>query len=313
VCVLDGPESLKGKKVCVDLLEYPLGRNAEVTPAKEEMLYFVAAVDRAYRKRSFRTIRNPEGPVYLTHYRLPAALEKDVLAALRRRDGYPIVSIQEGGEKVSRREVFAVDEGELCHFDVSSSKVLARRKFEARLGRDAALTEDGKEFFVIDGGIPRSPRVWIDRVNVESGKATRGGEFEVRSFTGNDRGLVPGGKFFYIGDPGFYLFDRQSLKPVTSRAFRGTDSLSLHFTRDGSRFAVVTGGRIFVDRNLRQWDPGTQSVVRIHQTQTGRTLGAFPASTRGVSVKFSPDGKRLAVSNDDGTFEVWDLSALDRL
>jgi WD40 repeat protein len=58
--------------------------------------------------------------------------------------------------------------------------------------------------------------------------------------------------------------------------------------------------------------PGTQSVVRIHETRTGRTLGAFPASTRWVSVRFSPDGKQLAVANDDGTLELWDLSALDR-
>jgi hypothetical protein len=28
---------------------------------------------------------------------------------------------------------------------------------------------------------------------------------------------------------------------------------------------------------------------------------------------FSPDGKQLAVLNDDGTFELWDRSALSRL
>jgi WD40 repeat protein len=74
----------------------------------------------------------------------------------------------------------------------------------------------------------------------------------------------------------------------------------------------VTGSRIYVDRNLRQWDAQTQSVVRMHHTETGRTLGAFPASTRWVSVKFAPDAKQLAVTNDDGTFELWDLSALYR-
>jgi WD40 repeat protein len=37
-----------------------------------------------------------------------------------------------------------------------------------------------------------------------------------------------------------------------------------------------------------------------------------PAATRWVSVKFSPGGKQLAVINDDGTFELWSLSALDR-
>jgi WD40 repeat protein len=52
--------------------------------------------------------------------------------------------------------------------------------------------------------------------------------------------------------------------------------------------------------------------VRIHDTKTGRTLGAFPASTRWVSVKFAPDGKQRAVTNDDGTFELWNLSTLNR-
>ena len=210
------------------------------------------------------------------------------------------------------REVYAVSGGELCHFDATTGRVLARRKFEARLGRSDRLTEDGKDFFVIGGGIPKYTTVEVRRVGVESGKETPVGEFRLGTFSGNDRGLVPGGKWFYVGDPGFYLFDSRTLMPVTSRAFCGISSLSLDFTADGSRFAVVTGGRIFVDRKLRQWDPQTQSVVRVHQTETGRTLGAFPASTRWVSVKFSPDGKQLAVTNDDGTFELWELSALER-
>jgi WD40 repeat protein len=214
-----------------------------------------------------------------------------------------------GAQWLNDREVFVLSGGELCHFDVTTGKVLARRKFGPPGGN---LSENGKHFFVIGGGIPRSPRVWVDRVDIQTGKSKRVGEFEVSRFTGNGRGLVPGGKLFYISDPGLYLFDRKTLRPVVSRPFRGTDSLSLAFTADGSRFCVVTGGRIYVDRNLRRWDPGTQSVVRIHDTQTGRTLGAFPASTRWVSVKFSPDGKQLAVINDDGTFELWGLSVLDR-
>jgi len=213
---------------------------------------------------------------------------------------------------VSDHEVLVVTAKELCRFDVITGEVLARRKFEVELGRWTRLTDNRKDFFVIDGGIPKYPTVEVRRVGVESGEATAVGEFRLRTFSGNRASLVPGDKYFYIGDPGFYLFDSRTLKPVTSRAFRGTNSLSLDFTRDGTRFVVVTGGTIYVDRNLRQWDPQTQSVVRIHDTETGRTLGAFPASTRWVSVKFSPAGKQLAVTNDDGTFELWDISALNR-
>src|SRR5262249_46729737 len=153
-----------------------------------------------------------------------------------------------------------------------TGKVIARREFKAEFGRGADLTEDGKDYFIIGGWLPRSPSVSIDRVSLQTSRSTRVGEFTLGRFTGNDRGLVPGGKYFYIGDPGLFLFDRQPLKPVMERTFRGTNTLSLHFTHDGSRFAIVTGGRINVDRNLRQWDPGTQSVVRIHDTKSGRTL-----------------------------------------
>jgi WD40 repeat protein len=208
-------------------------------------------------------------------------------------------------------EVYTVAGGELCHFDAATGKVLARRKLTIRPERSASLTEDGKDIFIVAGGIPKYPRVEVRRVSVQTGKETLVGEFNLRTFSGNDAGLVPGGSFFYIGNPGFYLFDSRTLKPVASRAFRGTDSLSLAFADEGTRFAVVTGGQIHLDRNLRQWDPQTQSVVRVHDTQTSRTLGAFPASTRWVSVKLSPDGKQLAVANDDGTFELWDLSALN--
>jgi WD40 repeat protein len=199
----------------------------------------------------------------------------------------------------SDREVYALDDGELWHIDVISGKTLARRKFSTSIDRDAVLTEDGNGFLVVEGADDASPVVKVDRISVRTGEATSIGEVRLRRFFASMRGLVPGGKFWYLADPAFYLFDSKSMKLVTSRAFRDSDVFQLAFTRDGERCAVVS-------------DPGTKTVVRVHETRTGRTLGAFLASTRWVSVKFSPDGKQLAVINDDGTFELWDLSPLDR-
>jgi WD40 repeat protein len=213
------------------------------------------------------------------------------------------------------REVYAMGHHRLRHFDVTCGKVLARRKFKTSPGPGAVLTEDGKDFLAVGGDV-ESPVIELERVSMRTGKAARVGEIRWRRFAASQRGVVPGGKFFYIADPGFYLFDTKSMKLVASRAFRGADVLRLAFTRDGSRFAVVTGGRIHVDLGpglqLKEWDPETQTVVRIHDTRTGRTLGAFPASMRWASVKFAPDGRRLAVINNDGTFELWDLSPLER-
>jgi WD40 repeat protein len=214
------------------------------------------------------------------------------------------------------REVYALDACGLCHFDVLRDEVLARRRFDSRIDNPARLSEDGKNLLVLTGDIEFGG-IGLRRVNVQTGKSTPVSGLRLRRFFGPKRGVVPGGKFLYVADPGFYLFDSESMKLVTSRAFRGTDVLGLSFTRDGSRFAAVTGGRIHVDFSvqdgLRQWDPETKSLIRIHDTPTGRTLGALPATTRWVSVKFAPDGKQLAVINDDGTFELWDLSALKGL
>jgi len=210
---------------------------------------------------------------------------------------------------INDHEVYMVTAGELCHFDAITGKVIARREFKTELGRWSKLTEDGKDFLTIGGAIPRSSSVEVQRVNVATGQSTLVGKCGLSAFSGNNAGVLPGAKFFYVSDPGIYLFDSRTLKPVASL---DCDSiLSLSFTSDGSRFAAVTGSRIYVDRNLQQWDSQTQSVVRIHDAQTGRTLGAFPTSTRWVTVKLSHDGKQLAVTNDDGTIELWDLSALN--
>ena len=126
---------------------------------------------------------------------------------------------------------------------------------------------------------------------------------------GQTSGLVPGGKHFYVADPNVYIFDRRTCRRVAERIFKGTDLLGLSFSGDGSRYAVVTGARVYVTRRLGRLDPGTRSIVRVHDTLSGRTLFAFPASTRWASVKLSPDGRRLAVINDDGTIELHHLPA----
>lgn len=128
----------------------------------------------------------------------------------------------------------------------------------------------------------------------------------------NKYGMVPGGKYVYAGDPDLFLLEWPNMKVVAQRRFRKADLLDLAFTHRGDRYAVVTGGRIFIDETLRSWDPKTASIVRIHETLSGKTLAGFPTSTRWARVRFSPDDNRLAIINDDNTIEVWDLSKLPR-
>ena len=59
-------------------------------------------------------------------------------------------------------------------------------------------------------------------------------------------------------------------------------------------------------------DAEKQILVRIHDTLSGRTVGAF-ASAAGVrEVKFDATGRRLVVIHDDDSLELWDLSALPK-
>jgi WD40 repeat protein len=192
-----------------------------------------------------------------------------------------------------------------CVFDCMTGRIV--REFETERCEDGYPNPDGKALFIIDGDGFHLPEGSLCRVDTVAGKKTELGKFQLQHATGNSRGLVPGGKYFYVADPGMYVFDRQTFQLVAAHAFRGTDLLSHSFSADGSRYAVATGGRIFIGEELRQHDPHTSSVIRVVETLSAKTQLAFFASTRWVRVKLAPDASRLAVVNDDNTIEMWKM------
>jgi WD40 repeat protein len=94
VRLLYGSELKAGDKNVLEIVDHIrcLGKVAELRP--EPMLYFLRF------GRDF-----PHQKVYYVDTRLPMACEADVLAALKRRDLYPIVWTTERGKKVRGREV----------------------------------------------------------------------------------------------------------------------------------------------------------------------------------------------------------------
>lgn len=170
------------------------------------------------------------------------------------------------------------------------------------------LTENGKDLFFIDGG-GKSTTLDIYTRDIKNKKITTLGRIELNyGCWCNDKGIVPGGKNFFFGDPGMYIYDRKTVKPISVKEFRDVDILNNTFSSDGERYALVTGGRLFIGEGFKLFDPKTQSIVRIHNTDTGKTLFAFPSSTRWIrAIKFSPDGKSVLLIRNDNVIESREL------
>jgi len=172
------------------------------------------------------------------------------------------------------------------------------------LGR--CLSDDGKTFFSISGGL-LCGSVELLRFSLESGQTVTVGKTWPPRFTGNAMGLVPGGRYFYVADPGMYIFDRDSLRLVAQKRLNGKDLLSIAFNRSGSRCAVAIGARKFVsERGI--FDPGIDVVLCVYETLSGKTLFALPLHERYVrNIAFSRADDRLAVVTDSGAVELWKL------
>ncbi len=171
-----------------------------------------------------------------------------------------------------------------------------------------ALTEDGRHLLVIHGfhkGWGTLEGEWIDTTTLTSRKF---GENRVDRQPNGDVGLVPGGKYFHIGS---YIFDRQTLKLVAAREFPRDTLNTIAFSPDGSRYAAAIAKTGAVDEwpgiDEWSWYRMYPTLIRVHETISGRMLLAFSPSAAVSRLAFSADGQRLAVANDDGTIEVRDV------
>lgn len=165
-------------------------------------------------------------------------------------------------------------------------------KDEAFLPKGAIVTLKGISFV---------GKFWLSGWEPDTGQTYTLPEIRLPKVGGRHHGLVPGGKYLYFSDPGFYLLDRKTFEIVARREFRELDVMSTTFSPNGKYFAAVTGGR---------WDSDRQTVIRICDTATCKTLGAFLPATYSASVRFSPDGNFLAVHNAGDQFEIWDLETI---
>lgn len=174
------------------------------------------------------------------------------------------------------------------------------------------LTEDGRSLFILDGG-GKSPLLEVKQCDLATRALRTIGRIDLplgRFF--NEKGLVPGGRNFFVGDPGLSIHDRTSLKPAIPPLFPRDDLQAVTFTADGSKVVVATGERVFVD-GVFDHDRDSETMVRVHDLATGKTLLAFPSPARRVrAMALSPDEKRLVLVRDDSVVESYQLPSFAR-
>ena len=66
---------------------------------------------------------------------------------------------------------------------------------------------------------------------------------------------------------------------MSKKRFDQPGLIQVAFTPPGSKYAAVIAGYNFMKSPLPYWDPGSQSLVRIHERRSGKLLAAFAAPT----------------------------------
>ena len=207
----------------------------------------------------------------------------------------------------------ALGEGHWRRFNYQTGKIVAEGtididKQNSLYNGRGELTEDGKTLFYAHDAGKASPPWSVEVTDVATLEGHALGEIRPEQWPNGPVGLVPGGRYFHLGTQ---IYDRQTLKPVAAREFPHMDVTGMTFSATGDRYAVVMWKS--QDEDDHDWwrhrDAANESLVRVHETLSGSTLLAFAPTHAAGSMKFSPDGKRLAIAYDDGTIEIRDLLA----
>jgi WD40 repeat protein len=207
---------------------------------------------------------------------------------------------------LSDREILccgnSIDDGRWYRCDYYTGKILAEGKIGSFKG-GGELSEDAKSLWSVS--VMKGMWGHVDRSDLETMTTNELDGFTPKVWGQNQFQLIPGGKQFLFDGQ---IYDRKSLRWIGGKNFGRDDLLNQAVSPDGSRFAVVTGARIYIDNEFNEWDRQTRSMVRVHELPSCKTIAAFPSDTRWVrSLTFSSDGRRLALVTGDNTIESWPI------
>jgi len=169
------------------------------------------------------------------------------------------------------------------------------------------LTEDKSSLFMMRGGGKMS-RLEIYTRKLPSREKKKIGTIDLSwGCWCNMKGLVPGGKYFYFGSPGFFLYNRADLSRYYELGIKGLRIYNAKFSKDGSMFALLTNIQPLIHQSIK--DPKkVSSTVLIYETSSGKMKYAFVSPAKWVrNLEFSPDNKSLLLMREDHIFEAWSL------
>lgn len=123
----------------------------------------------------------------------------------------------------NNHQAIAAAKDQFIIFDYLTGKILKGTKTNQDLHLDSGeLTEDGSQIYAIDCG-GRSDNITARTIDIETGNIVELGSCVQAATRGCTKGLIPGGKYFYIGTgAATYLFDRKTIKPVVHNEFEGS-------------------------------------------------------------------------------------------
>jgi WD40 repeat protein len=202
----------------------------------------------------------------------------------------------------------------MARVDLRDGRIIEQKACDGRggLGRsDWVLSDDRKQLLLFSCS-PKGAGLELHALDLATGKVSEVAKDHLPQQVANRCGVVPGGKYFHAGDPDLFLLDRRTLKVVAQRRFDGLSLDRLVFTPDGQRYVAVTAGKPPLGKDALPADAEKTILVRLHDTLSGHTVGAFTATAGVREAKCDATGRRLVVIHDDDSLELWDLSALPK-
>jgi WD40 repeat protein len=190
------------------------------------------------------------------------------------------------------------DRDRLGWFDCAQGR-LTREVGIERLERSGTVTEDFRHLYALIPPFRYQEVLEAVRIDLETGAGTRLRPPEPVTTPARSYGLVPGGRYFYLADPDVRIHDRASLACVALHRFEGREVRNVTPSGNGERFAVVVRD-------------GPRCRIQVHETLSGRRIGAIPTTSLYGRVALDDTGARIAFVNADATIERWTLPAASK-